>query len=50
VRGIGGKAYESFGVGHEGAVVVVRPDGYIGTVLRLDDVQGLADYFGAFML
>ncbi len=50
VRGIGGKAYESFGVGHEGAVVVVRPDGYIGAVLRLDDVQGLTGYFGAFML
>jgi len=51
VRGSsGGKAYESFGVGLEGAVVVVRPDGYIGTILRLDDVQGLAEYFGAFML
>lgn len=51
VRGLnGGKAYESFGVGPEGAVVVVRPDGYIGTILRLEDVQGLADYFGTFML
>lgn len=51
VTGIrGGKAYELFGVGPEGAVVVVRPDGYIGTILRLEDVQGLADYFAAFML
>lgn len=51
MRGInGGKAYESYGIGSDGAVVVVRPDGYIGTILRLDDVQGLAAYFEAFML
>ena len=50
IKGInGGKAYESFGIGPEGAVIVVRPDGYIGSVLALDDVQGLSDYFGSFM-
>ncbi|KLO06801.1 hypothetical protein SCHPADRAFT_678024 [Schizopora paradoxa] len=50
IKGInGGKAYESFGIGFEGAVVVVRPDGYIGSVLSLDDVQGLSDYFETFM-
>ncbi|PWH07157.1 3-hydroxybenzoate 4-monooxygenase [Brachybacterium endophyticum] len=33
-----------------GAVVVVRPDMYVGTVLPLDQPQLLADYFSAFLL
>ncbi|WP_439363201.1 FAD-binding monooxygenase [Bradyrhizobium sp. DASA03005] len=33
-----------------GCMVVVRPDQYVATVLRLDDFAGLASFFDAFML
>ncbi|VDB83033.1 unnamed protein product [Peniophora sp. CBMAI 1063] len=29
-----GRAYGAFGIGDEGALIVVRPDGYVGTVTR----------------
>jgi hypothetical protein len=29
----------------DGGRVVVRPDGYIGAVVALDDTTGVADYF-----
>lgn len=45
----GGKVYETYGVGSEGAVVVVRPDGYVGTVAPLDQVKSLDGYFAEFM-
>ncbi|ETW78714.1 hypothetical protein HETIRDRAFT_459911 [Heterobasidion irregulare TC 32-1] len=45
----GGKVYETYGVGPEGAVVVVRPDGYVGTVAPLDQVKTLDGYFAEFM-
>lgn len=45
----GGKVYETYGVGPEGAVVVVRPDGYVGTVAPLDEVKSLDGYFAGFM-
>jgi phenol 2-monooxygenase (NADPH) len=45
----GGKAYASFGVGPSGAVVIVRPDGYVGFVSPLDALQDINDYFMAFM-
>lgn len=41
--------YETYGVGSEGAVVVVRPDGYVGTVAPLDQVKSLDGYFAEFM-
>lgn len=45
----GGKAYGSYDVSKEGAVVVVRPDGYIGTIVPLEGVQELDEYFAAFL-
>ncbi|MGL9617950.1 FAD-binding monooxygenase [Bradyrhizobium sp. U531] len=33
-----------------GCMVVVRPDQYVASVLKLDDFAGLASYFDAFML
>lgn len=45
----GGKAYESFGVSPEGAVVVVRPDGYIGMITPLEGAAELDSYFSQFM-
>ncbi|THU89176.1 hypothetical protein K435DRAFT_969217 [Dendrothele bispora CBS 962.96] len=44
----GGKAYENFGIGPEGAVVIVRPDGYVGLVTTLHGVQEIFEYFRAW--
>ncbi|KAF9062387.1 FAD binding domain-containing protein [Rhodocollybia butyracea] len=41
----GGRAYQNFGIGYEGAMVIVRPDGYVGMVTSLGDVQGILGYF-----
>jgi len=50
IKGVlGGKAYESYGISREeGAIVVIRPDGYVGFVAGLDQVDDLAEYFGKF--
>ncbi|KAH8110740.1 FAD binding domain-containing protein [Phellopilus nigrolimitatus] len=45
----GGEAYESFGISSEGAVVIVRPDGYIGMVAPVDGAKEIGDYFAAFL-
>lgn len=38
--------YELYGVSKDsGAAVAIRPDGYVGTVKSLSDVQGLVNYF-----
>ena len=50
VQGVkGGKAYVTYGVSPEGAVVVVRPDGYVGLVVPLENTKEIADYFAAFL-
>lgn len=42
--------YKNYGIGDEGAVVVVRPDGYVGTVVPLDGaMEELNKYFGGFV-
>ena len=47
----GGGGYAKFGIDeHAGAIVVVRPDGYIGTLARLEDIVLLNSYFAAFLL
>jgi hypothetical protein len=33
----------------DGAIVVVRPDGYVGLVVRLDERNVLEDYFAGFL-
>ena len=47
---VGGGGYEAYGIDkQQGAIVIVRPDGYVGTVApfeRLDDVDA---YFSSFM-
>ncbi|QRW16730.1 FAD-binding domain protein [Rhizoctonia solani] len=45
----GGRLYETYGIGPEGCVAVVRPDGYIGNVVPLDGVDELDSWFGGFM-
>ncbi|GAA5988739.1 hypothetical protein JCM10908_006149 [Rhodotorula pacifica] len=45
-----GKAYESYGISkEEGAIVVVRPDQYVGLVIGLEDTSILDEYFSRFM-
>ncbi|RDX51328.1 hypothetical protein OH76DRAFT_1555070 [Lentinus brumalis] len=47
----GGGGYVKYGIDdHAGAIVVVRPDGYVGMVTRLDGVKELNRYFGSFLL
>ncbi|KAH8991708.1 FAD binding domain-containing protein [Lactarius akahatsu] len=47
----GGWIHERYGISRmAGAIVVVRPDGYVGTVAPLDKLTVLDDYFGSFML
>ena len=45
----GGTAYATYGISRNGAIVVVRPDGYVGTVAPLDNPQHVDQYFGAFI-
>lgn len=42
--------FEERSISREGAVVIVRPDQYVGAVLPLEDFEGLAAYFeGVFI-
>jgi len=41
--------YETYGIGSEGAIVIVRPDGYVANVVPLDQAHALNAYFGAFL-
>ena len=45
----GGTAYQSYGISPAGALVVVRPDGYVGMIAPLDGVKVLEEYFAGFM-
>ncbi|KAF8470314.1 FAD binding domain-containing protein [Russula ochroleuca] len=47
----GGRIHERYGISRSaGAVVVVRPDGYVGTIVPLDQLAALDAYFAGFML
>ena len=46
----GGGGYAKYGIDENvGAIVVVRPDGYVGTIATLDNVDFLNSYFAAFL-
>ncbi|KAK6531736.1 hypothetical protein TWF694_002911 [Orbilia ellipsospora] len=46
-----GKVYENFGIDRDqGCVIVVRPDGYVATVVAVEDTQSLEAYFVRFMI
>ena len=46
----GGGGFDAYGINREvGAIVVVRPDGYVGAIAPLDDADALSAYFSAFM-
>lgn len=45
------EAHHAYGVDPQrGAIVVFRPDGYIGTVIPLDEPHLVRDYFGRFLI
>ncbi|KAF8511810.1 FAD binding domain-containing protein [Hysterangium stoloniferum] len=46
---MGGTAYTTYGILPAGAIVVIRPDGYVGTVAPLDDPDHVDEYFGGFL-
>ena len=47
----GGGGYAKYGVDvHAGAIAVIRPDGYVGTIVPLERVDLLDAYFARFML
>ena len=47
---VGGNGYEEYGIDKvKGAVVVVRPDGYVGTVAPYESIADINDYFASFM-
>lgn len=46
----GGQIHERYGISRSaGALVVVRPDGYVGTIAPLDNLAALDAYFAGFM-
>jgi phenol 2-monooxygenase len=45
------KAHEMYGVDpHQGALIVMRPDGYLGRVVHLDEPEALEEYFNRFLI
>lgn len=44
-----GEYYSTYGISDRGAVVVCRPDGYIGMIAGLDDTNALESYFSGFL-
>ncbi|KAF8594284.1 hypothetical protein BDV93DRAFT_481954 [Ceratobasidium sp. AG-I] len=41
----GGSAYQAFGIGAEGCVVIVRPDGHVAAIAPLGEAELLKEYF-----
>jgi phenol 2-monooxygenase len=46
---LGGDAYARFGIEPSGAIVIVRPDGYVGMVAPFHKVDDLNTYFYSFL-
>jgi phenol 2-monooxygenase len=45
----GGKTYTTFGIEPSGAIVIVRPDGYVGAISPFDLIDDIFKYFASFM-
>jgi len=45
----GGNFYHDHGISDDGAIVVCRPDGYVGMVVALDELTAVEDYFAKFL-
>ncbi|KDQ19527.1 hypothetical protein BOTBODRAFT_170609 [Botryobasidium botryosum FD-172 SS1] len=46
---VGGSFYANYGVSDDGAIIVCRPDGYVGMVAALDDLAAVEGYFDKFL-
>ena len=46
----GGKLYADYGLTEDGAIAVVRPDGFVSFISPLDGVEELNAYFATFMI
>ncbi|KAJ2999383.1 hypothetical protein NUW54_g6948 [Trametes sanguinea] len=47
---VGGGGYERYGIDPQhGAIVVVRPDGYVGIVAPFEELKDVNAYFDSFM-
>ncbi|KAI0923519.1 hypothetical protein AcV5_009039 [Taiwanofungus camphoratus] len=46
----GGGGYEAYGIDNRGAIVVVRPDGFVGAVAPFEHLKDINEYFTSFML
>ncbi|PCH36421.1 hypothetical protein WOLCODRAFT_108689 [Wolfiporia cocos MD-104 SS10] len=47
----GGGGYDAYGIDRaRGAVVIVRPDGFVGTVAPLEHLSEIDEYFSSFMV
>ena len=47
----GGGGYDTYGIDkQQGAIVVVRPDGYVGIVAPFEKLGDVEEYFAAFMV
>jgi len=46
---VGGSFYADYGVSDDGAIIVCRPDGYVGMVAALDDLTAVESYFDKFL-
>ena len=48
---VGGGGYEWYGIdAQQGAIVVVRPDGYVGVVAPFEQLADVDAYFAGFIL
>jgi phenol 2-monooxygenase len=47
----GGDGYKNYGIDNKtGAIVIVRPDGYVGMISPLDKISDIDVYFGSFAI
>ena len=48
---VGSGGYATYGIdAQKGAIVVVRPDGYVGMVAPFEHLQDVDAYFASFMV
>ena len=46
----GGDGYKNYGIDKTGAIIIVRPDGYVGMISPLDKIDDIDIYFSSFAM